>query len=337
MPTPRSGSGTKRRTAKRARPEPPSGSDPELAARLLRTTLTIRHAELRMLEQIETAGFGGLWHPGIGQEGIHAGLGEALRRDDYFFYTHRGLGGPVAKGLDLVKLFGDLLAKTCGSTGGKGGGTPHFADPEIGLMGFGGTLGSCFVMAAGTALASQIRGDDRVTLAVFGEGAAARGPFNESALEASVAKLPVVWLCENNGLALSAPYDRISPTPNIADRAVAYDMPGVVVDGQDAVAVHVAVADAVERARSGGGPTLVEAKTQRLRGHYEGDQQKYREAAAPELGGPDDPVVRLREHVDAERADELDREAEQAVRAAFDVALAAPGPDPGIIFEEVFA
>ena len=150
----------------------------------------------------------------------------ALRRDDYLFYAHRGLGYALAKGMSPVALFGDLFGRQVGSTGGKGGGTVHFIDPSIGVMGQGGTLGSGFVMGAGTAISSQLLGDDRVTAIFFGDGAASRGEWHEAALQASVWRLPIVWICENNGWALSAPFSEQSPTPNIADRASAYGVPG---------------------------------------------------------------------------------------------------------------
>jgi pyruvate dehydrogenase E1 component alpha subunit len=205
-------------------------------------------------------------------------------------------------------------------------------------MGQGGTLGSNFVLGAGTALSSRLLGDGRVTLVFFGDGASGRGTFHEAALQASVWKLPVVWLCENNGWALSAPFSATSPTPDVADRAPAYGMPGVVVDGQDPLAVYAATRDALARARAGDGPTLIEAKTLRIRGHYEGDRQKYRDdvdAAGEEI--PDDPVPRMRELVDAGRADALDAEARAEVEAAFDAALAAPRPAPSVVFEDVWA
>jgi pyruvate dehydrogenase E1 component alpha subunit len=238
--------------------------------------------------------------------------------------------------MPLESLLGDLFGRVTGSTGGKGGGTVHFVDPERGVLGQGGTLGSGFVLGAGAAISSQLLGDGRVTAIFFGDGAASRGTFHEAALQAAVWKLPLVWLCENNGWALSAPIAEQSPTENIADRAAAYGVPGVVVDGQDALAVYEAMAAAVERARSGEGPTLIEAKTLRIRGHYEGDPQPYR-TDLPENGIPRDPVELLREHVPRDVADELDQEAAAEVEEAFAATLAAPRPDPSIVFEDVWS
>jgi acetoin:2,6-dichlorophenolindophenol oxidoreductase subunit alpha len=311
--------------------------DTQLARDVYAMVARIRATELRLQQHITEQGFGGFWHPGLGQEGLQAGAVAALRRDDYLFYAHRGLGYALAKGMPLGALLGDLFGRTTGSTQGKGGGTVHFAAPEIGVMGQGGTLGSNFVLGAGTAISSQLRGEDRVTAVFFGDGAAARGTFHEAALQAAVWKLPVVWICENNGWALSAPIGEQSPTENIADRAVAYGVPGVVVDGQDALAVHEATREAVERARAGDGPTLIEAKTLRIRGHYEGDRQKYRDDLTEGVEIPRDPIQLLREHVSADVADALDDAAREEIETVFQQTLEAPRPDPDIIFRDVWA
>lgn len=304
---------------------------------LYRTVVTIRFAELRIRDHVEAEGFGGFWHPGIGQEGVQAGAVAAMRPDDYLYYAHRGLGYAIAKGMELTALFGDLLGKLNGSTSGKGGGTVHFADRERGVLGQGGTLGSNFVMGAGTAVASQVLGDGRVTVVFFGDGAAGRGTWHEAALQASVWKLPVVWVCENNGWALSARFTDQSPTPHVADRASAYGMPGAIVDGQDAVAVRDVTAEAIARARSGGGPTLIEAKTLRIRGHYEGDRQPYRDDKVSDDEIPNDPVHRLGDQLADDVRGEIDTEMRKKVAEAFDAALAAPRADGSVVFEAVWA
>ncbi|WP_435742016.1 thiamine pyrophosphate-dependent dehydrogenase E1 component subunit alpha [Nocardioides sp. SYSU DS0663] len=304
---------------------------------LYRKVVTIRFAELRIREHVEKEGFGGFWHPGIGQEGLQVGAVSAMGPDDYLYYAHRGLGYAVAKGMKLEALFGDLLGRRSGSTGGKGGGTVHFADAERHVLGQGGTLGSSFVMGAGTAAASQLLGDGRVTVVFFGDGASGRGTWHEAALQASVWKLPVVWVCENNGWALSARFTEQSPTEHVADRAPAYGMPGVVVDGQDTVAVREVTAEAVERARRGEGPTLIEAKTLRIRGHYEGDRQPYREDQVVGDEIPNDPVHRLGEQIPDDVRRGIDAEARDRVGKAFDAALAAPRADSSVIFEDVWA
>ncbi|EFC85794.1 thiamine pyrophosphate-dependent dehydrogenase E1 component subunit alpha [Parafrankia sp. EUN1f] len=304
---------------------------------IYRTVVTIRFAELRIRDYVETEGFGGFWHPGIGQEGLQAGAIAAMDPDDYLYYAHRGLGYAYAKGMPLAALFGDLLGRVTGSTRGKGGGTVHFASAEKRVLGQGGTLGSNFVLGAGTALASQLLGDGRVTVVFFGDGASGRGTWHEAALQASVWKLPVVWVCENNGWALSARFEEQSPTPNIADRASAYGMPGVIVDGQDAIAVMDATTEAIERARRGDGPTLIEAKTLRIRGHYEGDRQPYREDRVKDDEIPNDPVHRLGELLPDDERRDIDTDARRRVAEAFDEALAAPRPETTVIYEDVWA
>ena len=303
---------------------------------LYREVTRIRALELLIHHHIEEHGFDGFWHPGLGQEGLQAGAVSALREDDYLFYAHRGLGYALAKGMSPVTLLADLFGKAAGSVGGKGGGTVHFVDPERGVLGQGGTVGSSFVLGAGVGISSQLLGDDRVTAIFFGDGTAARGTFHEAALTASVWKLPLVWICENNGWAISVPIAEQSPTADIAERAAAYGVPGVVVDGQDPVAVREATAEAVARARAGEGPTLIEAKTLRIRGHFEGDKQAYREDVVDGLEVPRDPLAILRETVPAEQADRLDAEARAEARAALDEVLAMPGPDPKVVTEGVW-
>jgi pyruvate dehydrogenase E1 component alpha subunit len=235
-----------------------------------------------------------------------------------------------------VTLLADLFGRTGGSVGGKGGGTVHFVDPEIGVLGQGGTVGSSFVLGAGAGISAQMLGTDRVVAIFFGDGAAARGTFHEAALTAAVWKLPLVWICENNGWAISVPIAEQSPTENIADRAVAYGVPGVIVDGQDAIAVHDATAEAVARARAGEGPTLIEAKTLRVRGHFEGDKQAYREDLADGLDVPRDPLKILRERISAEEADRLEEEARSEAEAALEEVLAMPGPSEDVVTQGVW-
>ena len=314
-----------------------SKAGPEQALDLYRQVARIRAVELRLYQHIQEHGFGGFWHPGLGQEGVQAGAVSALRPDDYLFYAHRGLGYALAKGMAPEVLLGDLFGRVGGSVGGKGGGTVHFVDPELGVMGQGGTLGSNFVLGAGAAISARMLGTDRVVAIFFGDGAAARGTFHEAAIQAAVWKLPVVWVCENNGWAVSAPFSEQSPTENIADRAPAYGVPGVVVDGQDALAVRRVMLEAVARARAGDGPTLVEAKTMRIRGHYEGDRQTYRDDLTDGLDVPRDPLTILREHVAADEADRLDEAARAEVERALEAVLEMPRATPDIVTKDVWA
>jgi TPP-dependent pyruvate/acetoin dehydrogenase alpha subunit len=304
---------------------------------LYREVARIRALELLLNQYIEQHGFGGFWHPGLGQEGIQAGAVSALREDDYLFYAHRGLGYALAKGMSPVTLLADLFGKAGGSAGGKGGGTVHFVDPERGVLGQGGTVGSSFVLGAGAGISAQMLGTDKVVAIFFGDGSSARGTFHEAALTASVWKLPLVWICENNGWAISVPIGEQSPTENIADRAAAYGVPGVIVDGQDTLAVRDATAEAVARARAGEGPTLIEAKTLRVRGHFEGDKQRYREDLVDGLDVPRDPLKILRERIPAAEADRLDAAAKAEADAALEQVLAMPAGDEGVVTQGVWA
>lgn len=313
--------------------------DQDILIDLFHTVAKIRAAELLLQDYVQNNGFPGFWHPGLGQEGLQTGASRALRKDDYMFQAHRGLGYALAKGLPLSEIFADLLGRTTGSSG-KGGGTVHFASREWGVMGQGGTLGSNFHLAVGAGISTQLLGEDKVALVFFGEGASARGTFYEAAIEASVWKVPVVFVCENNGWAISVPFEDHAPTPNVADRADAFGFPGIVVDGQDAAAVYVAVSGAVVRARRGQGPTLVEAMTLRQRGHYEGDRQKYRLEVEDDLvDNPRarDPLVVLREQLKGIDVDALEREASDEVHAAFEEALRAPELPDDAAFTHVWA
>jgi acetoin:2,6-dichlorophenolindophenol oxidoreductase subunit alpha len=316
----------------------PTKAEKEDLRGLYRDLARIRALELLLNRQIEQQGFGGFWHPGLDQEGVQAGAVSALREDDYLFYAHRGLGYALAKGMSPVTLLADLFGKRGGSVGGKGGGTVHFVDPGRGVLGQGGTVGSSFVLGAGVGVSVQMRGTDQVVAIFFGDGSSARGTWHEAALTAAVWKLPLVWICENNGWAISVPIAEQSPTADIADRAAAYGVPGVIVDGQDAVAVREATAEAVARARAGEGPTLIEAKTVRVRGHFEGDKQAYREDAVDGLEVPRDPLMILRERgVPAAEADRLDDEARAEAEAALAEVLAMPGGDEDTVVEGVWA
>jgi len=286
----------------------------------------------------------GFYHAGRGQEGVQVGAIAALRPQDYLLYAHRGCGYMVARGMPMDVLYADFLGYREGSTRGLGAGIVHIAWPELGILGQSGTLGGSFPIAVGAALSARAHKSDAVTLCFFGDGTANRGTFHEAANAASVWRLPVVWLCENNGLAVSARFEDTCSVRSIADRAAGYGMPGVVVDGQDAAAVYKVVVEAVDRARSGGGPTLIEALTCRFRGHYEGDAQEYRDRGELEqLRRERDPldvvVKQLRAALpDADAQMELVRSrvaAEVTMSAA--KALTGSAPDKDRVFQYVYA
>jgi pyruvate dehydrogenase E1 component alpha subunit len=263
--------------------------------------------------------------------------------DDYLLYDHRGLGHAITKGVPIDRLFGDFLGTVEGTTGGLGAGIVHIAWPEVGVLGQSGTLGGGFVLAAGAGLSIRYRNTDQVVMCFFGDGASNRGTFHEAANAAALWNLPVIWLCENNGYAVSvAARDAIS-VPQVADRASAYGMPGVVVDGMDPVAVFQAVQTAVERARRGEGPTLIEAMTYRLRGHYEGDPETYRAAEEVAEWRAKDPLITFPQRllaqglVTQDQLDAIDADVDASVEQAAQTALLGAQPEPDRIFRNIYA
>lgn len=300
--------------------------------------------EQGLLEMQAEGRLSGFYHAGRGQEGVQVGAISALQPQDYLLYAHRGCGYMVARGMPMDALYADFLGYREGSTRGLGAGIVHIAWPELGILGQSGTLGGSFPIAVGAALSARARKSDAVTLCFFGDGTANRGTFHEAANAASVWKLPVVWVCENNGWAVSARFEDTCSVRSIADRAAGYGMPGVVVDGQDAAAVRKVVVEAVDRARSGGGPTLVEALTCRFRGHYEGDAQEYRDRSELErLRRERDPldvlVKQLRAVLpDADAQMELVRSRIAAeVSASAAKARTGTAPDKDRVFQFVYA
>ena len=231
-----------------------------------RRMLRIRHFEDKA-EAIHAAGeIPGALHTYAGQEASGVGACIALRNDDYMVGTHRSHGHPIAKGAKLRPLMAELLGKATGICKGKGG-SMHLSDFSVGSLGETSIVGSGIPVAAGAALGSKLQGNDRVALCFFGDGATNEGAFHEGMNLAAVWKLPAIFVCENNGYAVSTPASAAVPVKDIAERAKAYAMPAIIVDGPDVDAVEAAVTEAVERARTGGGPTLVETKTYRYADH----------------------------------------------------------------------
>ncbi|MBR9911378.1 MAG: thiamine pyrophosphate-dependent dehydrogenase E1 component subunit alpha [Gammaproteobacteria bacterium] len=293
----------------------------------------------RAIEQIvekhtRKARISGWWHPGEGQEAVGVGASAALNGEDYLWYQGRGCAWAIGKGMQPGPILGDVLGKVSGATGGKGGGVPHWADYSLGIMGEGATLGSVYPLAAGSAFASKLRKDGRVSLANFGDGTASRGTFHETMVHAATWKLPLIYLCENNELLVGTKLTDVCPTADIADFAKGYGIPGIIVDGQDAVAVYEATLEAAARARAGEGPTLIEAKTTRVQGHYAGDPQNYR--AKDALANYRDPLAVLAERMAVDEVETIAAEALALVQAAYEETLAAPPPDHSIIFKDLY-
>src|SRR5512145_2552641 len=234
--------------------------DVALGAELYRTMLRIRRAEERIRDLYAIGRMPGFIHLSIGQEGVAAGACAPLRSTDAVTSTHRGHGHYLAKGGSLRGLIAELYGKATGCCRGKGG-SMHIADVAAGYLGANGVLTAGLPLACGVGLSAKMRGADQVCLALFGDGAANRGPFHESVNLAAVWRLPVVFVCENNWWASTTAFAAATAGGSVAARAAGYGIPGTTVDGNDVLAVHVEVAAAVARARAGAGPSLVEART----------------------------------------------------------------------------
>ncbi|MDP6825260.1 MAG: thiamine pyrophosphate-dependent dehydrogenase E1 component subunit alpha, partial [Dehalococcoidales bacterium] len=300
---------------------------------LYRTMVRIRRFEERVSEEFAAGNIPGSVHVYIGEEAVATGAIAHLRKDDYIMSTHRGHGHLVAKGGKMNLMMAELFAKQTGYCLGKGG-SMHIADLDIGMLGAAGIVGSGIPIATGAGLSARIRGTDQVTICFFGDGASNIGRFHEGINMASIWKLPVIFLCENNLWAVSVPTSTSLAIQDIADRGVAYGIPGVVVDGQDVMAVYEAVGEAVTRAKKGEGPTLVEAKTYRYRGHFEGDAGTYRPREEIEKWLARDPINIFREQLTKtqmlteKQVAEIDKEALEEVAKAVQFAKESPFPKP---------
>lgn len=299
--------------------------------KLLRTMVRIRATEERILREYRAGAITGAIHLSIGQEAVAAGACAALGERDYVFSTHRGHGHALAKGIDLKRMWAELMGRETGVCHGHGG-SMHLFCLEKGLMGGNGIVGGGIPLALGTAFAAQYRGTDQVTVGFFSEGASNQGVFHESLNLAALWKLPVVYVCENNRYAATTPIERSCANPAIADRAAPYGIPGEAVDGNDAEAVLEAATTAVRRARGGEGPSLIEARTYRMEPHC-GIIADQRPPGEREVWRERDPIARLAARLLAEgvRQGELDAMREEVAREldeAVAFAAAQPFPDP---------
>ena len=311
---------------------------------MYRRMVRIRSFEETVVDLAARGELAGAAHTSIGEEATVVGACMALRTDDYMVGTHRSHGHPIGKGAALKRLFAELLGKRTGVNQGKGG-SMHLADFSVGSVGETSIVGSGLPVAAGAALGAQVLGQDRVALCFFGDGASNEGAFHEALNLAAVWNLPAVFVCENNGYAVSMPASRAVAVKDIADRAAAYGMPGAAVDGQDPVAVYEAVQHAVERARSGNGPSLVEAKTYRYREHAEGfgGGAPYRTDDEVAAWQKRDPVTTFRAQlieqsvVSASDADAIAAQVRQEVAEALEYARQSEYPEPQEAFEGMYS
>ena len=311
-------------------------------AELLEKMLLIRAFDEKVDELYAEGALHGTAHFYVGQEAVAVGVISALREGDVITGTHRGHGHAIAFGLDIDRMAAELLGKVSGYCHGKGG-SMHIADVRAGMLGANGIVGGSMGIACGAAWAFKERKESRFAVCFFGDGAVQEGIFNEALNMAAIWKLPVVFVCENNHAAMSRSVKRGFPTERISDRAAGYGMPGGTVDGMELDEVHEAASEAVERARGGEGPTLIEAVTYRYLGHSKSDANLYRTRDEIVQWREQDPIGRLAMKLEDEvvlESDEwrsMERSAREEIEGAFDRAAREPEPEPESALEDVYA
>jgi len=301
----------------------------------------IREFEDRAAHLFAAGNLPGALHLYAGEEAIAVGVVALLTEQDHITSTHRGHGHCIAKGLEISAMMAELYGKASGTCKGKGG-SMHIADVDKGMLGANGIVGAGGPLACGAGLTAKVKGTDQVSVCFFGDGAAEQGTIHESMNLASIWKLPVIFVCENNGYAQTTPACYHCAASNIVDRAKAYCMPGLEVDGTDVFAVYDAAAGAIARARRGDGPTLLECKASRYYGHFQGDNQSYCAHEEKAKLRRRDPIERFTKRVLRgkllSRAEllEADARAKQMVDKAVEFAKQSPYPSPDEIVTEVY-
>ncbi len=309
---------------------------------MYRTMVTIRRFDERMLQELSShPGFGPI-HFSVGQEAVSAGVCAHLTHKDYLSSTHRPHGHSIAKGVDPKSMMTELFGRTNGTNRGKGGDL-HISDLSVGFLGANGVVCGSIPWACGAAIKAKLDGTDQVAVAFFGDGGAAQGVLYESMNMASIWKLPVIFVCENNLYANATPVEYAIAGENIADRAAGFAMPGLLADGMDIFSVYEQAHQAISRARKGDGPSLLECKTYRYYGHYFGDNpRQYRLKEEEDAWLSRDPIQGFRKRVLKEgllpvkNLDKIDKEAEALMEEAVKVAAAAPLPEASELFTDVY-
>jgi acetoin:2,6-dichlorophenolindophenol oxidoreductase subunit alpha len=303
---------------------------------------TIREFEESVVNNYARGQIPGFVHLYIGEEAVSSGVCAALNKDDYITSTHRGHGHLIAKGGDINKMMAELFAKSTGYCKGKGG-SMHISDFDLGIIGSNGIVGAGFSIAAGAGVAAKMRDEGQVCVCFFGDGSTNRGTFHESANMASVFKLPIIYVCENNSYGISACVKDIMHISDIAVRASSYGMPGIKIDGNNAIEVYNTAKSAIELARSGGGPTFIEAITWRHRGHWEGDPNNYRDARECEGWLAKDPIPRLAEYMVSkgiatkDEVTNIENNVVSNIENAVDFAKKSPFPELKELYTDVYA
>lgn len=318
----------------------------DMILKIYRNAVAIRAFEMAAHEQYANGLLAGSVHLYVGEEGIAAGVCGVLRENDYITSTHRGHGHLIAKGGDLKRMMAELAGKATGYCKGKGG-SMHICDMDLGILGSNGIVGAGLPIAVGAGFACKSYGKGQVCACFFGDGASNRGTFHESLNMASVLKLPIIYALENNFYAISGGQRDLTTLTNLSERAKAYAIPGETVEGNDIMAVIDASAEAVERARRGEGPTLLEFRTWRHFGHWEGDPDArlftYRDPEEHEEWMKKDPIPKFRKDIlngnyaAAEELDDIDRKVKEEIEDAIVFAENSPYPESAILTEDVYA
>ncbi|AEH53465.1 MULTISPECIES: thiamine pyrophosphate-dependent dehydrogenase E1 component subunit alpha [Heyndrickxia] len=314
----------------------------EKAQWMLQKMFEIRKFEDKVHEVFATGILPGFVHLYAGEEAVAVGVCAHLDDQDMITSTHRGHGHCIAKGCDLKGMMAEIYGKATGLCKGKGG-SMHIADLDKGMLGANGIVGGGFPLACGAALTAKYKKTNNVSVCFFGDGANNHGTFHEGINLAAVWKLPVIFVAENNGYGEATPFHYASSCKTIADRAVAYDIPGVRVDGKDIVAVYQAAKEAVERARNGEGPSLIECVTYRNYGHFEGDAQTYKaEAEKAKQLNEKDAIVQFKKFVLEQNLlseadiNSLEQKVEQEIEEAVKFGEDSPYPDPTELLKDVY-
>jgi len=310
---------------------------------MYKTMVRIRTFEKKAIDLFAAGKFPGFVHSYLGEEAIATGVCANLKDSDYICSTHRGHGHLIAKGGKLDLMMAELFGKSTGYCKGKGG-SMHIADLDLGILGANGIVGAGMPIATGAAFACKYKKTDNVAIAFFGDGASDRATFHESLNLASIWKLPIVFVCENNGWAISNSQKTHQNITDISDRATAYGIPGVSIDGNDVIAISEASEEAVKRARNGDGPTLIECKTWRHRGHFEGDPGAYKDPKDQEewLSDKKDAIVRIEKkliglkYADKDELEKIKADVRVEVDAAVKFAEQSPDPDPSEVLTDVY-
>ncbi len=315
---------------------------PEQLREALRLMLTIRSFDERAMALYRAGEMRGTTHPYIGMEAVGVGVTSALRPEDYVASTHRGHGHTIAKGGDVRKMMAELLGKATGYSGGKGG-SMHIADMDKHMLGANGIVGGGMGLATGAALTAKLQNTGAVSICFFGDGALEQGILHEATNMAAIWKLPVLYVCENNQYAMSAPADWSVAGGNPAARAAGYGIPGVTVDGMDFFAVTAAASELVERARRGDGPAYLVCDTYRFYGHHTGDPLNYREKEEVERWRQQDPIERMKRAlvergvITAEDAAALEKQVEATIDEAVEFAKSSPEPTIDQLMTDIYA